>query len=121
MLKRMTAILDPVFIALFKILVIIPFLACYTALSSNGPSQLRPLGAKELTMASVRGAMAVGLGDVTYFIGLSLARANIVAPLSALTPMFVTLIAMFSSRKRPDIRIMFGTSLVVVGVVLLTY
>jgi uncharacterized membrane protein len=99
MLKRMTAILDPMFIAFFKILVVIPFLACYTTLSSKTPSQLRSLSAKELTMALAGEAVAVGLGDMIYFIGLSLAQANIVASLlSTLTPMFATLIAMFSSK-----------------------
>jgi uncharacterized membrane protein len=35
--------------------------------------------------------------------------------------MFATLIAMFSSREKPDLRTISGVSLVVMGIVLLTY
>jgi len=121
MLKTMTAVLDPIFIAFFKILAVTLFLACYRAFSPNGFSQLRSLNAKELTMALTGGAIAVGLGDMIYFIGLSLTQANIVAPLSALTPKFAMLIDMFYSKKRPDLRTVIGALLVVAGIVLLSY
>jgi len=121
MLKRMTTVFDPLFIAFFKILVVIPFLAFYAAFSSNGFSQIRSLNAKELATALTGGAIAVGLGDMIYFIGLSLTQANIVAPLSALTPMFATLIAVLSSKERPNLKTIIGISLVVIGIALLTH
>ncbi len=120
MLKRITVTFDPIFIAFFKILVVIPFLTCYTALSSSGLSELRSISARELAMALTGGAVAVGLGDMIYFIGLSLTQANIVAPLSALTPMFASLIAMLFSRERPNVKTIIGVFLVVMGTVLLT-
>jgi len=121
MLKRMTVIFDPIFIAFFKILAVIPFMACYVAFSSKGLSQLRSLNARALVMALAGGAIAVGLGDMIYFIGLSLAQANIVASLGASTPMFATLIAVLFSEERPSLRTVIGVSLVAIGFVLLTY
>jgi len=121
MLKTMTAVLDPIFIAFFKTLAVTLFLTCYTALSPNGFSQLCSLNAKELTMALTGGAIAVGLGDAIYFIGLSLTQATIVAPLSALAQKFAMLIDMFYPKKRPDIRTVIGALLVVTGIVLLSY
>jgi len=47
--------------------------------------QIHSLNAKELTTALTRGAMAIELGDMIYFIGLSLTQANGVAPLNVLT------------------------------------
>jgi len=119
MLKRMTAIFDPIFLAFFKMLVVIPFMTCYVAFSSKGLSQLRLLDAKALVMALAGGAIAVGLGDMIYFIGLSLVQANIVASLGASTPIFATLIAF--KKERPSLRTVIGVSLVAIGFVLLTY
>jgi len=119
MLKRMATVFDPLFIAFFKILVVTPFLACHVAFSFNGFFK-HSLNAKELATALTRGAIAIGLGDMIYFIGLSLTQANVVAPLNVLTPTFAPLIAVLSLKEKPDLRTMISVFLVVIGIVSLT-
>jgi len=117
--KRMMTTFDPVFIAFFKMLVILPFLAGYISLSSNGFSQIRSLDKREILMAIAGGVIAVGFGDMIYLIGLSLTQANIAAPLGASTPIFAAVIAVAFLKEKPNLKVIFGIVLTVIGAALL--
>jgi len=119
-LKKMMERFDPVFIAFFKLLVILPFLAGYISLSPNGLSQMRSLDRRGVLWAVIGGLIAVGFGDMIYLVGLSLTQANIAASLGASTPIFASIIAAIFLRERIGWRVITGVALVAIGSTLLT-
>jgi len=74
----------------------------------------------EVVLAAIGGTLAVGLGDMIYLIGLDLARANVVGPLSATTPIFAGIIAAIKLREKPNLETILGIVLITVGAALLS-
>jgi len=117
--KLMMKTFDPIFIAFFKMLIILPFLAGYISISSGGFAQLSSLERHEILMAVAGGIIAVGFGDMIYLIGLNLTQANIAAPLGASTPIFAAAIAVAFLKEKPNLKVILGILLTVIGAALL--
>ncbi|MEM2189358.1 MAG: DMT family transporter [Nitrososphaerota archaeon] len=118
--KRVMPMVDPIFLAFFRMLVLLPFLGLYSMLSSNTRASILSMRGKEMIFASIGGILGVGLGDMLYLIGLDLSRANIVGPLSATTPIFAGIIAAVRLRERPGLETILGIILITVGAALLS-
>jgi drug/metabolite transporter (DMT)-like permease len=118
--KRVMLYLDPVFLAFFRMLVILPFLGLYAALSKSTRASILGMRKGEVVLAAIGGTLAVGLGDMIYLIGLDLARANVVGPLSATTPIFAGIIAAIKLREKPNLETILGIVLITVGAALLS-
>lgn len=118
--KRVMLYLDPVFLAFFRMLVILPFLGLYAALSKSTRASILGMRKGEVFLAAIGGTLAVGLGDMIYLIGLDLARANVVGPLSATTPIFAGIIAAIKLREKPNLEAILGIVLMTVGAALLS-
>jgi uncharacterized membrane protein len=118
--KYVMLYLDPVFLAFFRMLVILPFLGLYAALSKNTRESILGMRRDEVALAAIGGTLAVGLGDMIYLIGLDLARANVVGPLSATTPVFAGIIAAVKLREKPNLETILGIILITAGAALLS-
>ena len=66
------------------------------------------------------GLMAIGVGDTFYLIGLERTKANVAAPFASTTPLFAVIIAILFLKEKVSKRVLFGTFLVTVGIMLLT-
>ncbi len=116
--KFMMSEFDPIFLAFFKILVIIPFLALYLPFSSDETSISR-LDVRDVALAMIGGVIAVGLGDMIYLLGLSLTQANVAAPLAATTPMFAGIIAAVFLKEKLTLKVFSAMILATIGAALL--
>jgi len=112
--KFMMSEFDPIFLAFFKILVIIPFLALYLPFSPD-KSSISKLDSRDIALAMIGGAIAVGLGDMIYLLGLSLTQANIAAPLAATTPMFAGIIAAVFLKEKLTLKVFLAMVLATLG------
>ena len=110
--------LDPVFIAFFKIIAIMPFLLAYSALTRKN-SELKRLERRDVILAAIGGVFGVGVGDMSYLMGLSLTQANIAGPLAATTPMFAGILAAVFLKEKITLNVFLAMLLATVGAGLL--
>ncbi len=118
--KYLMTSIDPIFLAFFRMLVLLPFLGLYSMLSSDTRKSILGMRKEEMLLATIGGVLAVGFGDMIYLIGLDLARANIVGPLSATTPIFAGIIAAIRLREKPSFETILGIILITIGAALLS-
>lgn len=118
--KHLMSFIDPIFLAFFRMLMLLPFLGLYSALSSSTRSSILGMRRGELLLAAAGGVIAVGLGDLIYLVGLDLTRASVVGPLTATTPVFAGIIATIKLRERPNLETILGIALITVGAALLS-
>lgn len=117
--KHIMFSLDPIFLALLRLLVIIPVLGAVSA-APQIRKTLSKLSWRELAISLAGGTIALGLGDLVYFMGLNLTNASIAGALAATTPIFSGLIAVIFLRERANWRIVAGLISVTIGAVLLS-
>lgn len=118
--KHVMFTLDPVFLAFFRMLVLLPFLGLYSMMSSSTRASILGMRRREVVLAAIGGILGVGIGDMFYLMGLDLARANVVGPLSATTPVFAGIIAAIRLREKPSFEIILGIILITIGAALLS-
>lgn len=118
--KYLMSFADPVFLAFFRMLLIIPLLGAYSVIRPSTRRSIIGMSRREVFLAAVGGVIAVGLGDMIYLIGLDLAEASVVGPLTATTPLFAGLIAAVKLREKPSLETIIGIILITVGAALLT-
>jgi len=118
--KYLMSFIDPIFLAFFRMLVLLPLLGLYSMLSSSIKRSILEMRKEELLLAAMGGVIAVGFGDMIYLVGLDLSEANVVGPLTATTPVFAGIIAAVKLRERPNLEIILGIVLITVGAALLS-
>lgn len=118
--KYLMRFVDPVFLAFFRMLVLLPFLGLYSLLSPGTKKSILGMRREEVLLAAIGGVIGVGLGDMIYLIGLDLAEANIVGPLTAITPAFASVIAMAKLKEKPSLEVILGIVLITIGAALLS-
>ena len=106
--------MDPIFLAFFRLFLIIPILGLLSSSIPKIRKMLSKLSRRELLSAIVGESFGLGLGDLLYLTGLSLTQVNIAGPLSATMPIFSGILAAFL-RERITWRVLGGIVLVVVG------
>ncbi len=120
LLKLIMETFDPIFTAFFKILVVLPFLATYLKIFGHwNPSSAVPPKRSELVAVILGGLISVGLGDMIYFVGLSLTQANTAVPIGSSTPIFSVMLATIFLKERLTKRSIISSILVAAGATLL--
>lgn len=118
--KYLMSFIDPIFAAFFRMLVLLPLLGLYSALSPSTRKSILEMRARELLLASIGGVIAVGFGDLVYLVGLNLTEASVAGPLAATTPVFAGIIAAAKLRERPSLETIVGIALITMGAALLS-
>lgn len=118
--KYLMDFVDPIFLAFFRMLVLLPPLGLYSILSPSTKESILGMKKMEFLLASIGGIIAVGFGDMIYLMGLDLAEANIIGPLTATTPVFASVIAMARLKERPTLETLIGIALITIGTALLS-
>lgn len=112
---------DPFVLSFVRMLFLLPTLGLFTLLSSGTRSSFRNITRSSIFTVFLGGLIALGVGDTFLYIGLEIAKASVVAPLSSTTPLFAAFIAILFLNERVSKRVVVGTLLVTVGAILLTY
>jgi len=118
--KIILANTDPFVLASVRMLFVLPVLGVFTTLPFGTRSSTRHLTRFNILTMFLSGLVAIGVGDTFYLIGLETTRANVAAPLASTTPLFAAIIAILLLKEEVSKRVVFGTFLVTVGVMLLT-
>ncbi len=118
--KYLMNFLGPIFLAFFRMLIILPFLGLYNLTIPNTRRSLLEVRRRELIFAAIGGIIAVGFGDMVYLMGLDLTEANVAGPLAATTPVFAGVIAAIYLKEKPVLETILGIVLITIGAVLLS-
>lgn len=111
---------DPFLLASVRMVFLLPVLGVFTVLPLGTKSSTRRLTRFNILTMFLSGLVAIGVGDTFYLIGLETTEANVVAPLASTTPLFAAVIAIFVLKEEISKRVVVGTFLVTVGIMLLT-
>ncbi|MHA1753987.1 MAG: EamA family transporter, partial [Candidatus Odinarchaeia archaeon] len=71
-------------------------------------------------MAALGGLIAIGIGGVLLMSSLNLIDVSKTASLTAITPLFSTLLALIFLKEKITLKLLIGTILTIVGVLLIT-
>ncbi len=118
--KIVLANTDPFLLASVRMIFLLPVLGVFTILPFGKKSSSRNLTRFNILAMFLSGLMAIGVGDTLYLIGLERTKANVAAPLASTTPLFAAIIAILLLKEEVSKRVVFGTFLVTVGIMLLT-
>jgi transporter family protein len=70
---------------------------------------------------AVAGIISLGIGGICIFLSLSLLNASKAIPLSSISPFFAIILAFIYAKEKLNIKILFGTTFIVTGIILLTF
>lgn len=118
--KIVLANADPFLFVSVRTLFILPILGVFRVLPSKTKLAAGSLTRFNVLTIFLSGLIAIGVGDTFYLIGLETTKANIAAPLASTTPLFAAIIAILYLKEEVSRRVVAGTLLVTVGIMLLT-
>ncbi|MHA1409099.1 MAG: GRP family sugar transporter [Candidatus Odinarchaeia archaeon] len=71
-------------------------------------------------MATIGGFLALGIGGLFLIISLSVLGVSVTAPLSSITPLFATILAVVILKEKVDLKLITGIGLIITGILLIT-
>jgi uncharacterized membrane protein len=99
---------------------ILPFLF-FAVVATGESNQLRKLAKNDIIILAIAGMLGIGLGTIFLFISLALLDASIAIPLSSISPFLSLMLASLYAGEKMRVKIVIGTSLIVAGIILLTF
>jgi len=72
-------------------------------------------------MATIGGFLSLALGGLFLMLGLNYAGVSKTSPLTSVTPMFSTILAVFFLKEKLDTNICLGTALIILGIILIVF
>ncbi len=72
-------------------------------------------------MSTIGGFLSLALGGLFLILGLSYAGVARTSPLTSVTPMFSTILAVIFLKERLDLNICIGTALIILGIILIVF
>lgn len=110
---------DPFVLTAGRMVFLLPTLALLSTISNTRKSSKKKGTKNQLILALLSGLIALGIGDSLLYLGLDSTNINIVIPLTSITPIFSTIIAILFLEEKVSKKIIIGTILVTIGTMLL--
>lgn len=110
---------DPFVLSAGRMIFLLPTLAILSSISNVKKSTNKKWTKNQLILALFGGLIALGIGDTLLYLGLGSTNINVVTPLTSITPIFSTLIAILFLGEKVSKQIIIGTILVTIGTMLL--
>ena len=110
---------DPFVLSAGRMIFLLPTLAILSTVSNVKKSTNKKWTKNQLILALFGGLIALGIGDTLLYLGLDSTNINVVTPLTSITPIFSTLIAILFLGEKVSKQIIIGTILVTIGTMLL--
>ncbi|MCW3975522.1 MAG: DMT family transporter [Candidatus Bathyarchaeota archaeon] len=112
--------IDPIFLTFISRIAILPFLF-FAVVATGESNQLRKLAKNDIIILAIAGMLGIGLGTIFLFVSLALLDASIAIPLSSISPFLSLMLASLYAGEKMRPKIVIGTSLIVTGIILLTF
>lgn len=110
---------DPYILTAGRMLFLLPTLAILSIIPYGKKSPRKEWTKTQLSLALLSGLIALGIGDTLLYLGLDSTNINIVAPLTSITPIFSTIIAILFLGEKVSKKTIIATLLVTAGTTLL--
>ena len=112
--------INPIFATFLNRTLSLPFLS-FTVAATKELSQMKNLNKIDIIYMAVAGIISLGIGGICIFLSLSLLNASKAIPLSSISPFFAIILAFIYAKEKLNIKILFGTTFIVTGIILLTF
>jgi len=112
--------INSIFVAFISRIAVLPFL--FLAVVAAGElNQIEKLTKTDVTFLAVAGMLGIGLAGIFLFLSLALIDASRAIPLSSISPLPSLILASIYAQEKVGTRIVVGTVLVVMGIILVTF